>query len=223
MLCPRTRGIQFVREKLHSDLKLDQVIVDSTWMDGMIVSKEGNDGNNGRLDMISEKTGIIGQSISRRISQICSGVLYWGQWHFEKRGAHGGGPVAVFFKLSLVRVPGTRNEYVEAYVVDPLFGGPRDKVLSTLDDMRGNWTDVLVHTNWSRKDDGFFRVYVNGKTDPVFSYSGKTRLMDVYFKFGIYRGRSESTQVAYYDDVRKGSRCEDVTSYFDCSKLEEGE
>ena len=150
-----------------------------------------------------------------------------GQWHYNEEGAHDGGPVAVFFRLMLVRVPGTRNEYKEAYVVDPLFGGPRDQVIAYADDMKGKWTDVLVHINWSHKDDGFFRVYANGDINPILSYTGinrmrypsSTRLLDVYFKFGIYRGRNDDTQVAYYDDVRKGKSCKDVGMYFDCDRI----
>ena len=152
-----------------------------------------------------------------------SGVLgnpILGQWHYEQRGVYGGGPVAIFFKLALVRVPGTKYEYKEVYIVDPLFGGPRDKVISTLDDMKGKWTDVLVHANWSHKDDGFFRMYADGNTESVFQYSGITRSLDVYFKFGIYRGRSDDTQVAYYDDVRKGNNCAEVTEYFDCGAID---
>ena len=44
----------------------------------------------------------------------------------------------------------------------------------------------------------------------------------VYFKFGIY-SRSVSgevpTRIVYYDDVRKGKTCQEVTEYFDCAAL----
>ena len=29
------------------------------------------------------------------------------------------------------------------------------------EEMRGKWTDILVHAKWSDKDDGFFKVWVN--------------------------------------------------------------
>ena len=99
--------------------------------------------------------------------------------------------------------------------------------------MTGKWTDVLLHVNWTRGQDGFFRVYFNGNVVPAYYYSGPTRPPwfneGAYFKFGIYRYKVSlhkwevPTQVVYYDDVRKGKSCSDVTSYFDCSKLMESE
>lgn len=93
-----------------------------------------------------------------------------------------------------------------------------------------------MHTNWSRDDDGFFRVYLNSNTTPVYEWSGITRKKGpsrIHFKFGIYRfyiykrniytkkvDKVEvPTQVVYYDDVRKGSSCSEVTTYFDCAKI----
>ena len=34
------------------------------------------------------------------------------------------------------------------------------------EDMRGKWTDILVHAKWSKKEDGFFKVWVNKFTVP---------------------------------------------------------
>ena len=129
--------------------------------------------------------------------------------------------MAVFFRLKLIRIPGTK-EYKGAYITDQMFGGPRDRILSTVEDMMGKWTDVLVHANWSRKDDGFFRVYVNGDTKPEFIYSGRNKPKDVFFKFGIYRDKKDETQIVYYDDVRKGKTCSEVTEYFPCDKIISG-
>ena len=112
----------------------------------------------------------------------------------------------------------------------------RDKGIIHLRDMRGKWTDVLMHANWSRDDDGFFRVYLNGDSTPVYEWSGITRKKGpsrIHFKFGIYRfyiykrniyikkmDKIEiPTQIVYYDDVRKGKSCEEVTSYFDCDRI----
>ena len=149
---------------------------------------------------------------------IASGSPMLGQWHYYREDIHGRGGVPIRFKLMAIRIPNTKK-YDYAYVIEPMFG--RTRILSTLDDMKGKWTDVLVHANWTTKEDGVFRVYVNGNTEPAFTYSGPTKLrgFDVFFKFGIYRGENDDTQVVYYDDVRKGGRCEEVGMYFDCSKL----
>ena len=98
-------------------------------------------------------------------------------------------------------------------------------------EMRGKWTDVLTQVHWSDEDDGFFRVWVNGERAPRFSWSGPTREphREVYFRFGIYRAYlsrrpgDEPTQVVYYDEVNAGSKCADVTSFFDCGALATGQ
>lgn len=99
----------------------------------------------------------------------------------------------------------------------------------TDDQMRGKWNDILVHANWTHdKGAGFFRVYVNGDTKPRYSWTGATKEKgtEIYFKIGIYRTfvsrrpGDEPTQVVYYDEVYRGSRCSRVTKFFDCDALE---
>ena len=52
-------------------------------------------------------------------------------------------------------------------------------------DMPGNWIDILINAKWSKKDDGFFKVWVNNKLK--YDYKGPTKTkMYVYEKFGIY-------------------------------------
>lgn len=99
-----------------------------------------------------------------------------------------------------------------------------NKLLS-LDDMRGRWSDFLAHVKWTSGDEGFFRVYVNGQSEPAYEWFGPTQrrnFSSVFFKFGIYTTDVTAempTRIVYYDDVRKGRTCSDVTEYFDCSKL----
>ena len=100
------------------------------------------------------------------------------------------------------------------------------------EDMRGRWSDVLVHARWTHETDGFFRVYVNGEAAPRYTWSGPTRKRGkrVYFKLGIYRSfmsrrpGDEPTQVVYYDHVNRANSCERATRYFDCAtiRLNEG-
>ena len=53
-------------------------------------------------------------------------------------------------------------------------------------DFVGKWNDILVNVNWSKKYDGFFKVWVNNKLKD--KYRGPTKTKEkVYYKFGIYR------------------------------------
>ena len=52
-------------------------------------------------------------------------------------------------------------------------------------DMPGNWIDILINAKWSKKNDGFFKVWVNNKLK--YDYKGPTKTkIYVYEKFGIY-------------------------------------
>ena len=94
--------------------------------------------------------------------------------------------------------------------------------------MLGNWNDILINVNWSHKDDGFFKVWLNGKQ--VYSFAGPTKTKaEVYFKFGIYRGKvysgdAEGTHIVYYDEIRyakkscKKLKLEDLG--YNCKDLE---
>lgn len=97
----------------------------------------------------------------------------------------------------------------------------------TDEEMRGKWSDILVHARWTHEEDGFFRVYVNGETTPRHSWTGPTKKRGrrVYFKFGVYRAfmsrrpGDEPTQIVYYDEVTRASTCAEATEFFDCAAL----
>jgi len=123
-----------------------------------------------------------------------------------------------------------------------------NKILSQ-DEMSEKWNDILVNAKWSKKDDGFFKVWLNGKQ--VYSFAGPTKTKaKVYFKFGIYRSflskwiyssknkkkeKGVPAQVVYYDEVRAAAKsckklklenlgysCEELESK-QISKIEKGE
>jgi len=123
-----------------------------------------------------------------------------------------------------------------------------NKILSQ-DEMIEKWNDILVNAKWSKKDDGFFKVWLNGKQ--VYSFVGPTKTKEkVYFKFGIYRSflskwiyssknkkkeKGVPAQVVYYDEVRAAAKsckklklenlgysCEELESK-QISKIEKGE
>lgn len=77
--------------------------------------------------------------------------------------------------------------------------------------MRGVWTDILVHARWSRKRDGFIKVWVDGRQKVDLSGPNVDRDQPVYFKYGIYRsfvsryrGKSYPTLIAWFRDINRG-------------------
>jgi len=112
-----------------------------------------------------------------------------------------------------------------------------NKIL-TQDEMIEKWNDILVNVKWSKKDDGFFKVWLNGKQ--VYSFEGPTKTKaQVYFKFGIYRSylgkwiyssknkkkeKGVPAQVVYFDEVRTAAKsCKKLKLEnlgYSCEKLE---
>ena len=101
-----------------------------------------------------------------------------------------------------------------------------------LDQMIGQWNDIMIHMNAVSSSQGFFRVYVNGKSDPVYSYEGGiTKPNDKpTFKFGIYRygldpEKEYPSQVVYYDNVFVFDKCEDIPKElkFSCTEIKKQE
>ena len=90
----------------------------------------------------------------------------------------------------------------------------------TREQMLGKWNDILVNVNWSHKDDGFFKVWVNNKLVHDFKGKTKSKGAKTYFKFGIYRSQVSvyelkykkkiPTQIVYYDEIRAGKKKDDV-------------
>jgi len=93
-------------------------------------------------------------------------------------------------------------------------GSPQLWQLVTDANFRGRWHDVVVHAKWSATSGGFFKVWINGelKVDRV----GPNRSPNddfVYAKHGVYRPADipeDVHTVIYFDEVRRGTRREDV-------------
>ena len=74
--------------------------------------------------------------------------------------------------------------------------------------MLGQWNDIVVNVNFSHKDDGWFKIWANGKL--LYEYHGATKVKagNADFQFGIYRSFLSGydgvvpTQVVYYDEIR---------------------
>lgn len=91
--------------------------------------------------------------------------------------------------------------------VDEKRPGLGTDVRTIIDDkaLRGRWHDIGVEAYWRKKDDGYFRVSVNGQQ--VYEYKGKTMSGSrVFFKLGIYRispNLKATDLVVYYDDISR--------------------
>ena len=158
---------------------------------------------------------------------IFPATLTLGQFH-----QHNGSGPPFMFQTSAIH-----SGQKSGYNIDRQMHGStlENKPLLTDAEMRGRWTDILVHANWKTDYRGFFRIYVNGETVPRYQYVGPTidkKGGSPYFKFGIYQshisrylmGKGKDaktpTQVVYYDDVKKGSTCAKASVYFDCAVIE---
>ena len=128
-----------------------------------------------------------------------------GQFHND-----GDNPPAFTFENQGVLIPGGYWLEVDSYV-----GGNNNnpKLLFDHSDMLGKWTDVLVKAKWTNEEDGFFKVWVNGKLKAQHTGMTQEKIDDMNFHIGVYRSflsktpGPDPTQVAYYDEVRHGNKC----------------
>ena len=107
-----------------------------------------------------------------------------------------------------------------------------DRILNQ-EEMVSRWNDILIHANWTDKNIGFFRVWVNGKLSYKYYGPTKTKGKKVYQKFGVYRSFMSRYkmaknvdlvpgQVVYFDEVRTGKSCSKLKLEqldYDCKDL----
>jgi len=79
---------------------------------------------------------------------------------------------------------------------------------------RGRWHMIEINAKWSKDDDGFMKIYVNGELK--FDHKGRAASADtLYFKCGIYRSfmsryknhynvEKVPGQTVYYTNVKHG-------------------
>ena len=86
------------------------------------------------------------------------------------------------------------------------------QLLIKKEDMLEKWHNIQIETFFSKKEDGKFNIWVNGKE--VFKYSGATLKSDVYFfKYGLYR--------AFLSRAKKRKRIPTQYIYFSNLRLED--
>ena len=93
----------------------------------------------------------------------------------------------------------------------------------------GTWNDILVNAKWTHNEDGFFKVWINGKL--LYYYKGMTQIKGdrIEHHLGIYRSYlsrrpgPEPTQIVYYDEMRYAKSCKKLKLEnlgYSCEKLE---
>ena len=114
--------------------------------------------------------------------------------------------------------------------VDEYVGGNNvPKKLLDHSEMLGRWNDILVNAKWTHKEDGFFKIWINGKL--AFNHIGKTQDKGelIEFHVGIYRSflsrtnGPDKTQIAYYDEIRHAKSCKKLKISdlgYSCKKIE---
>ena len=95
---------------------------------------------------------------------------------------------------------------------DPMnpIGPYRQVRIARQSDLTNRWTRITLQARWSRNEDGFINVWMNGR--PVWSYTGATTNADdpLYFKYGLYRafvsrcGGPCPDATVFYRNVRQG-------------------
>ena len=81
--------------------------------------------------------------------------------------------------------------------------------------LKGKWNDLIINANWTDNEEGFIKIWVNGKLK--LDYIGKTiskiKTIDgqkhgALFRFGIYSQKWPGTIIAYFDNIKRSKVCE---------------
>ena len=103
-----------------------------------------------------------------------------------------------------------------------------------IDEIFNKWNDVIMNINYTTKDTGYLKMWINGKI--VYHYQGPIKppkkdkgwSNDSAMQFGIYRmaerGVHPHTQIQYYDEIRYAKKkCKKLKLEelgYSCEKLE---
>ena len=97
----------------------------------------------------------------------------YGQFH-QKNGH----PVFMFKEL--------RNGYTIVRSIKEDYSDYNETKLLGNEEALGNWFDILINVKWTKKNDGFFKLWINDELK--YDYKGPTKTKQyVYQKFGVYR------------------------------------
>ena len=92
-----------------------------------------------------------------------------------------------------------------------------ETLIANEEDFKGKWLDFVTYTKWSKKDDGFITVWVNGVKR--YEYNGITLINPKkrhppVFRLPIYNGNRlkghKQTQIVYYDAFYAAKKCKEL-------------
>ena len=93
----------------------------------------------------------------------------------------------------------------------------RQLIVPNSKNFKGKWLDFVMHSNWSKKDDGFITLWMNG--EKVWSQTGANMLKvsNQYppsMRFPVYNGKVDKnytgSQVFYFDAFYSAKTCEEM-------------
>lgn len=143
---------------------------------------------------------------------IESNRLVLAQWHGEDKtylGEAGRSPVLAFryrsghFFITL--------RHSAERVVRDADAVPSTELFGTDSFPLNEWNDFVVQAKWSFEEDGLINVWWQGK--PIIQYRGPVGYNDdvgPYLTFGIYRDDTDKTYISYVNQVRSGSKPDDI-------------
>jgi len=91
----------------------------------------------------------------------------------------------------------------------------RKLIIPNSKNFKGKWLDFVMHSNWSKKDDGFITLWMNG--EKVWAQTGpnminKSNTYPPIMRFPIYNGKIDKnytgSQVFYFDAFYSAKDCE---------------
>jgi hypothetical protein len=157
----------------------------------------------------------------------------WSIYHKNYKFLNGGvSPTHGQFKPSVGTTKDPFSNNGAFYILVSSFGGMqlqvsevegvRPEVWIPASQLSNRWHDILVHAKWSTGKNGLFQVWVDGKQKLV--RKGRNMYANrspKWFRFGmyrpqIYRATNKPIQIVYYDELVRGSSCEDVSQFMTC-------
>ena len=82
--------------------------------------------------------------------------------------------------------------------------------LLTNEEVLGKWFDIIINAKWTKKNNGFFKIWVNG--EQKYNYKGPTKSKTyVYQKFGVYR--TGITRYINYVNLHSIKKCFNEKEY----------
>ena len=92
-----------------------------------------------------------------------------------------------------------------------------DLMIPNDEDFKGKWLDFVVHAKWSKKDNGFIHVWVNGNKRHEYhgvTFVKRSNIKLPNLRHNIYTGYKlkghKQTQVIYFDAFYAGKNCKDL-------------